>query len=72
MFHGVMVCLWEVQWERLHNPNFNPLEFEGVRKQAGANAFTMSPNLCSVNGARGDSSVDAVCKGLTGGRVPYF
>lgn len=30
-------------WERLHNPNFNPLEFEGFRKQAGTNAFTMSP-----------------------------
>ena len=28
-------------WERLHNPDFNPLEFEGFRKQAGANAFTM-------------------------------
>ena len=30
-------------WEKLHNPNFNPLEFEGFKKQAGANAFTMSP-----------------------------
>ena len=30
-------------WERLHNPNFKPLEFEGFKKQAGANAFTMSP-----------------------------
>ncbi|HJA68281.1 MAG TPA: KilA-N domain-containing protein [Candidatus Mediterraneibacter cottocaccae] len=30
-------------WERLHNPDFKPLEFEGVKKQAGANAFTMSP-----------------------------
>ena len=30
-------------WEKLHNPNFNPLEFEGFREQAGANAFTMSP-----------------------------
>lgn len=30
-------------WEKLHNDNFNPLEFEGFRKQAGANAFTMSP-----------------------------
>ena len=29
--------------ERLHNPDFKPLEFEGFRKQAGANAFTMSP-----------------------------
>lgn len=30
-------------WERLHNPNFNPLEFEGFKKRAGSNAFTMSP-----------------------------
>lgn len=30
-------------WERLHNPDFKPLEFEGFRRQAGANAFTMSP-----------------------------
>lgn len=30
-------------WEQMNNPNFNPLEFEGFRKQAGANAFTMSP-----------------------------
>ena len=22
-------------WETLHNPNFNPLEFEGFRKEAG-------------------------------------
>ena len=30
-------------WEKLHNPNFNPLEFEGFRKEAGLNAFTLSP-----------------------------
>ena len=30
-------------WEELHNPNFKPLEFEGFKIQAGANAFTMSP-----------------------------
>lgn len=30
-------------WEQLNNPNFKPLEFEGFRNQAGANAFTMSP-----------------------------
>ena len=30
-------------WETLHNPAFNPLEFEGFRKEAGLNAFTLSP-----------------------------
>ena len=29
-------------WEILHNANFNPLEFEGFRKEAGLNAFTLS------------------------------
>ena len=29
-------------WETLHNTNFNPLEFEGFRKEAGLNAFTLS------------------------------
>jgi len=31
-------------WETLYNPNFNPLEFEGFKKEAGLNAFTMSPS----------------------------
>ena len=30
-------------WETLYNPLFNPLEFEEFRKQAGLNAFTLSP-----------------------------
>ena len=30
-------------WESLYNLNFNPIEFEGFRKEAGLNAFTMSP-----------------------------
>ena len=30
-------------WESLYNPNFNPLEFEGFKKEAGLNAFTLSP-----------------------------
>lgn len=30
-------------WEELYNPDFKPLEFEGFRKEAGLNAFTLSP-----------------------------
>ena len=30
-------------WEMLHNSDFKPIEFEGFKNQAGANAFTMSP-----------------------------
>jgi len=30
-------------WEELHNPGFNPLEFEGFWEASGSNAFTLSP-----------------------------
>ena len=30
-------------WESLHNPEFKPVEFDGFKKEAGLNAFTMSP-----------------------------
>jgi hypothetical protein len=30
-------------WEYLYNPDFKPLEFEGFKNEAGANAFTLSP-----------------------------
>lgn len=34
-------------WERLNNPNFKPIEFEGFLKEAGSNAFTLSPKKWS-------------------------
>jgi len=30
-------------WEQLYNPNFKPVEFDGFKKQAGLNSFTMTP-----------------------------
>lgn len=30
-------------WESLNNPNFKPLEFEGLLKQTGTNRFVISP-----------------------------
>jgi len=30
-------------WERLYNPAFNPVEFDGIRLQAGLNSFTLTP-----------------------------
>ena len=31
-------------WETLYNQNFKPLEFEGFKKEASLNAFTLSPS----------------------------
>jgi hypothetical protein len=30
-------------WEQLNNPTFKPVEFDGFRKQAGLNSFTLTP-----------------------------
>ncbi len=30
-------------WEHLNNPDFNPVEFDGFRRQAGLNSFTLTP-----------------------------
>ena len=30
-------------WERLNNQDFNPIEFDGIRKQAGLNSFVLTP-----------------------------
>jgi hypothetical protein len=31
-------------WEELNNPNFNPLEFEGIKSKTGLNSFVLSVN----------------------------
>ena len=30
-------------WEQLHNPDFNPIEFDGIRNQTGLNNFILTP-----------------------------
>jgi hypothetical protein len=30
-------------WEKMYNPNFNPIEFDRFKNDSGANAFTLSP-----------------------------
>jgi len=30
-------------WEQLNNPGFNPVEFDGIKKEAGLNSFTFTP-----------------------------
>ena len=36
-------------WEKMNNPNFNPLEFEGFKNDAGLNSFTLSPQKWIVS-----------------------
>jgi hypothetical protein len=35
-------------WEQLNNPDFNPIEFDGIRKQAGLNSFILTAKRWSV------------------------
>jgi hypothetical protein len=30
-------------WERLNNPDFNSVEFDGIKMQAGLNSFALTP-----------------------------
>ena len=35
-------------WEELHNPDFNRVQFEAVRSEAGLNRFVMTPTKTGV------------------------
>lgn len=44
-------------WEQLYNPNFNPIEFDGIRNQAGLNSFVLTAKRwIEATGAIGISS----------------
>lgn len=44
-------------WEQINNPDFNPVEFDGIRMQAGLNSFTLTPKQwIALTGAIGIQS----------------
>ena len=41
-------------WERINNPSFNSIEFEGIRNEAGRNSFFLSAKKwIGLTGAKG-------------------
>ena len=38
-------------WEKINNPNFKPIEFDGFKNKAGSNSFSLTPKrwIESVN-----------------------
>jgi len=50
-------------WETIHNPNFKGVEFDSFRKEAGTNAFTLSPQRWIEN----TNAIGIVSKSRRGG-----
>ena len=50
-------------WETIHNPNFKGVEFDSFRKDAGTNAFTLSPQRWIEN----TNAIGVVSKSGRGG-----
>ena len=52
-------------WETIHNPNFKGVEFDSFRKEAGTNAFTLSPQRWIEN----TNAIGIVSKSGRGGET---
>ena len=52
-------------WESMNNSDFNPVEFDGFKNEAGGNAFTMSPKkwISSTNAKVG--TYHTICANLS-------
>lgn len=50
-------------WETIHNPNFKGVEFDSFRKEAGTNAFTLSPQRWIEN----TNAIGIISKSRRGG-----
>ena len=53
-------------WERLNNPGFNSLEFEGIRNEAGRNSFFLS----AMSWAERTRAKGRLPAGATAARLP--
>jgi len=41
---GSNSTLYVRNWEQYNNPNFNYIEFDVIKNQAGSNSFSLTPN----------------------------
>ena len=55
-------------WETIHNPNFKGVEFDSFRKEAGTNAFTLSPQRWIEN----TNAIGIISKSGRGGQNSVF
>ena len=55
-------------WETIHNPSFKGVEFDSFRKEAGTNAFTLSPQRWIENT---DAIKEYLLKDLTSEQLSY-
>ena len=60
-------------WESLNNTSFKPVEFDGFKKQAGSNAFTLSPKkwIESTNAIGIVSKSNLIPPELTSAQISY-
>ena len=56
-------------WEQLNNPDFNPIGFDGIRKQGGYNSFTLTPKQWIEKTQARGSSQSRVALGRVAGSV---
>jgi len=53
-------------WEHLNNPDFKPIEFDGFKKQAGLNSFTLTAKQWIESSSQGTKSIIPVWTGWSG------
>jgi len=67
--NGCVKCIFSSEfpgiWEQLSNPDFKPIEFDGFKKSAGLNCFTITPTVDRGKTARFNTPVEYMKKQMT-------